>query len=138
MNRFERWTVTAGGEGAEADVPELLARTWPHLRDAAREVGLSSTWLLHQLEGRHVGLVTVAARPAGAAPEAGTEKAVAGLAASESLGGLLPACVTAIKVFDRTSPILAMWLPESREAGGAPSAHPASPPHPLPTVNRTR
>lgn len=119
-------------------MPDLLARTWPHLRDAAREMGLSSTWLLHQPEGRHVGLVTVAARPAGAAPEAGVEKAVTDLAASESLGGLLPTCLTTTEVFDRTSPILAMWLPKSREAGGAPSAYPASPPHLLPTVNQTR
>jgi hypothetical protein len=38
------------------------------------------------------------------------------------------------KVFDRTSLILAMWLPQSRLAGGAPSAYPAAPVHPLPQV----
>jgi hypothetical protein len=38
------------------------------------------------------------------------------------------------KIFNRTSLILAMWLPQSRLAGGAPSAYPAAPVHPLPQV----
>lgn len=48
------------------------------------------------------------------------------------MGRFLPAELGVEKVFDRTSLILAMWLPWSRLAGGAPSAYPAAPVHPLP------
>ncbi|MFC7307162.1 hypothetical protein ACFQVC_23400 [Streptomyces monticola] len=133
VNRFERWTVTGSGTASTAD---LLARVWPQLRDRARSLGLSSVWLLHQPEERQVGLVTVAARPAGSDAVAGTEEAMARLADGETPGRLLPSELAPAKVFDRTSPILAMWLPRSREAGGAPSAYPTSPPHPLPTIGQ--
>jgi hypothetical protein len=49
-----------------------------------------------------------------------------------SVGRFLPAELGVEKVFDRSSLILAMWLPRSRLAGGAPSAYPAAPVHPLP------
>ena len=67
-------------------------------------------------------------------PADAASRSVGALEHAESVGRFLPAGLGAEKVFDRTSLILAMWLPQSRLAGGAPSAYPAAPVHPLPQV----
>ncbi|MFE0102043.1 hypothetical protein [Streptomyces sp. NPDC059009] len=127
VNRFERWTTEADG------VERHLAQVWPAVLADAERQGLASVWLLHQPEEQQIALLTVASRVAGADRADALSRSVAALAGAPSPGRLLPAALGATQVFDRTSPILAMWLPESRRAGGAPSAYPAAPVHPEPS-----
>ncbi|MEI5098609.1 hypothetical protein RB200_07965 [Streptomyces sp. PmtG] len=114
VSRFERFRYEGDAEGA-------LDGVWASLRDEAEARGLGGVWLLHQAEHRLIGLHTIASRNDD-------------LERGESLGALLPAPLRAEPVFDRVSAILSLWLPKSREAGGAPSAYPMSAPLPLPTV----
>jgi hypothetical protein len=127
-NRFERWTYT--GENVE----RLLEQGWPAVRGNAERQGLASVWLLFQPEQKQIGILTVAAKAAGRDPADAASRSVSALEQTESVGRFLPAELGVEKVFDRSSLILAMWLPQSRLAGGAPSAYPAAPVHPLPQV----
>ncbi|MEU8758651.1 hypothetical protein [Streptomyces sp. NPDC048659] len=130
VNRFERWTYP----GDAAEVAALLERAWPALRDAAEASGAASVWLMHQPEEKQIAVLTVAARVEAPTAEESANRSLAALAGMASPGRLLPEEIGATQVFDRTSLILAMWLPESRLLGGAPSHYPAAPVHPLPTV----
>jgi hypothetical protein len=125
-SRFERWTFAPG------NVERLLAQIWPAVCENAGRQGLASVWLLFQPEEAQIGTLTVAAKADGSDPADAASRSVAALEQAESVGRFLPAGLGVSKVFDRTSLILAMWLPQSRLAGGAPSAYPAAPVHPLP------
>jgi hypothetical protein len=126
--RFERWTYTGG------NAERLLRQVWPTVRETAGWQGLASVWLLFQPEEEQIGILTVAAKMAGRDPADAAARSLTALEQAEPAGRLLPAELGAAKVFDRTSLILTMWLPLSRLAGGAPSAFPAAPLHPLPQV----
>ncbi|MEE4343350.1 hypothetical protein V2K55_03220 [Pseudomonas alliivorans] len=132
VNRFERWSFQG------ADVENVLKKVWPTIRDEAESMGLSSAWLMFQPEERQIGIVTVAARHDAADPAEAVNLALTALQSAPSLERLLPPELKATKLFDRTSPILSLWLPQSRLAGGEPSAHPLSPPFPAPTVEPQR
>jgi hypothetical protein len=127
-DRFERWTYT--GENSE----RLLEPVWPTARENAGRQGLASVWLLFQPEQKQIGMLTVAAKKDGRDPADAASRSVTALEQAESVGRFLPVVLDVEKIFDRTSLILAMWLPQSRLAGGAPSAYPAAPVHPLPQV----
>jgi hypothetical protein len=131
-NRFERWRCTSG------NLERLLEQAWPTVRENAGRQGLASAWLLFQLEQKQIGILTVAAKADGRDPADAASRSVTALEQAESVGRFLPAGLGVEKVFDRTSLILAMWLPRSRLAGGAPSAYPAAPVHPLPQVAQQR
>ena len=128
INRLERWTYR------DPNIEQTLERVWPSVRAHADRQDLSSVWLMFQPEEGQIGIVTVASNIDGADPADVATRSIAALESTESLGRLLPEELGSKKVFDRTSLILAMWLPQSRLAGGAPSAYPASPPHPRPSV----
>jgi hypothetical protein len=127
-NRFERWTYT--GENPE----RLLEQVWPTVRESAGRQDLASSWLLFQPEQKQIGILTVAAKADGSDLADAASRSVTALEQTESLGRFLPSELGVEKVFDRSSLILAMWLPQSRLAGGAPSAYPAAPVHPLPQL----
>lgn len=128
INRFERWSVEGDSVG------DVLAQAWPSIRDAAELAGLSSAWLMFQPDERQVGIVTVSAKREGSDSAQAVNQAIDDLQSAPSLGRLLQPHLTLKKIFDRTSPILSLWLPQSRLAGGEPSAHQVSPPLPAPTV----
>lgn len=127
-NRLERWTYRA------AHVEPVLEQVWPTVRDDAARRGLASVWLLFQPEEKQVGILTVADKVEGRDQADAASRSVTALEHAESVGRVLPAKLGLEKVFDRTSVILAMWLPQSRLAGGAPSAFPTKPVHPLPRM----
>jgi hypothetical protein len=126
--RSEHWTYS--GE----DVADALEAVWPAIRDAAEQQGLAGIWLMYQPEDKQIGLLTVAAKVDDEESAEAASRSIAALERKPSLGRLLPTDLDVTQVFDRTSLILAMWLPKSRQAGGAPSAFPLAPVHPLPTV----
>jgi hypothetical protein len=132
INRFERWSVES------ADMAHVLADAWPSIRDAAEAAGLSSVWLMFQPEERQIGIVTVCAKRAGDDSALGVNQAIDDLQGMPSLGRFLEPQLPLHKIFDRTSPILSLWLPQSRLAGGEPSSHQVSPPLPAPTVEPQR
>jgi hypothetical protein len=127
-SRFERWTYNGG------TVERLLEEVWRTVCENAGWQGLASVWLLFQPEEGQIGILSVAAREGGRGPADAAARSLTALEEAESVGRFLPAELGAEKVFDRTSLILSMWLPKSRLAGGAPSAFPAAPIHPLPQV----
>jgi len=126
VNRLERFTYTG------ADVEGRLAAVWPAICEAAEAQRLASTWLLFQPDEHQIGIVTVAAQVAGADDADTASRSLAALERTESLARLLPPELAPHKVFDRTSLNLSLWLPWSRNAGGAPSAFPTFPVHPRP------
>ena len=126
VSRFERLAYEA-----ETAMTALEA-AWPAIRDAARDGGRASVWLLHQPDERQVGLLTVATQLPGTDQ---TERASLSLAALEHAGSLashLPENIATRPLFDRTSLNLSLWLPRSQRAGGDPSIFPTFPVHPLP------
>jgi hypothetical protein len=127
-SRLERWTY------AGENVQRLLEQAWPAVREDAGRQGLASAWLLFQPGEKQIGILTVAAKSDGRDPADAASRSVAALEQAGSAGRFLPAELAPEKVFDRTSLILTMWLPQSRLAGGAPSAFPTAPVHPLPQV----
>ena len=126
VNRLERITYTGD------DVADRLAAVWPTMREAAETQGLASAWLLFQPQENQIGIVTVAAKVPGTEDADTASRSLAALEHSESLARLLPRELALHKVFDRTSLNLSLWLPWSRTAGGAASAFPTFPVHPLP------
>ncbi|WP_417528957.1 hypothetical protein [Marinomonas shanghaiensis] len=128
VNRFERWSI----EGD--DVEQVLKNVWPSIRDEAEAMGLSSAWLMYQPEESQIAIVTVAQMHDVTDTAEAVNLALNELQSMPSLGRLLPAELKADKLFDRTSPILALWLPQSRLAGGQPSTHPLVPAFPAPQV----
>jgi NADPH:quinone reductase len=126
VNRLERFTYTG------ADVGGRLAAVWPTISGAAEAQGLASVWLLYQPDERQIGIVTVAGRVKGSDDADTASRSLGALEHCKSLARFLPRELAPRKVFDRTSLNLTLWLPLSRAAGGAPSAFPTYPVHPLP------
>lgn len=128
--RFERFSTS------HTNLEQVLKDAWPALRDKAQSLDLSSVWLLFNEDEHQVSIVTVAAKNDTGDAVDDSFRALARLESIPSLSLLLPAELKLAKLFDRTNPILAQWLPLSRIAGGEPSAYPMSPPLPAPTVEK--
>jgi hypothetical protein len=129
VNRLERFTYTGGNPA------DRLVDAWPLICEAAEAQGLASTWLLFQPDDRQIGIVTIAAKVAGADDADAASRSLAALDHAESLSRHLPRELALLTLFDRTSLNLSLWLPQSRSAGGAPSAFPTFPVHPLPQAD---
>jgi len=90
---------------------------------------------MFQPEHNLVGVLTAAARERRQAPSFETLRFSAdALALRGSVSEARLIELGARKVFDRTSLNLAVWLPLSEQAGGAPAIWPNSPPIPVPGV----
>jgi NADPH:quinone reductase len=126
VNRLERCTYTG------ADIRGRLIAVWPTICEAAATQRLASAWLLFQPDEHQIGIVTVADRVDGADDADVASRSLAALEHSKSLARFLPRELAPDKVFDRTSLNLSLWLPWSRDAGGAPSIFPTFPVHPVP------
>jgi hypothetical protein len=90
---------------------------------------------MFQPEHNLVGVLTAAAREGRQAPS--FEAVRLSTDALTLRGSVSEARLTELgarKIFDRTSPNLAVWLPLSERAGGAPAIWPNSPPIPAPGV----
>jgi hypothetical protein len=126
VNRLERFTYTG------ADIRGRLAAVWPTVSEAAATQRLASAWLLFQPDEHEIGIVTVADRVKDSDDADTASRSLAALEHSKSLARFLPRELAPERVFDRTSLNLSLWLPRSRDAGGAPSAFPTFPLHPIP------
>jgi hypothetical protein len=129
LNRFERYS--ASDAKFEARLPELF----PAFLEAARRLGLAHVSLMFQPEHNLVGVLTAAAREGRQAPSFETVRlSTDALALRGSVSEARLTELGARKIFDRSSLNLAVWLPWSEEAGGAPAIWPNSPPIPVPGV----
>ena len=126
VNRLERFSYTG------ADAQNRLAEAWSKIGEAAETQGLASAWLFVQPDEHQIGIVTVADRVKGSDDADTASQSLAALEHSTSLARFLPRELAPDKVFDRTSLNLSLWLPWSRDAGGASSSFPTFPVHPLP------
>ena len=91
--------------------------------------------LMFQPEHNLVGVLTAAAREGRQSPSFETVRlSTDALALRGSVSEARLTEFGARKVFDRTSLNLAVWLPLSEQAGGAPAIWPNSPPIPVPGV----
>jgi len=126
VSRFERFASEA-----ETAMTALEA-AWPAIRDAAREGGRASVWLLNQPDERQVGLLTVATQLSGSNQAEQASQSLAALEHAESLASRVSGQIAVRPLFDRTSLNLSLWLPRSQRAGGDPSIFPTFPVHPLP------
>ena len=96
---------------------------------------ISLTSLMFQPEHNLVGVLTAAAPEGRQAPSFETVRlSTDALALRGSVSEARLTELGAQKIFDRTSLNLAVWLPLSEQAGGAPAIWPNSPPIPVPGV----
>jgi hypothetical protein len=94
---------------------------------------------MFQPEHNLVGVLTAAAREGHQAPSFETVRLSAdALALRGSVSDARLIELGARKIFDRTSLNLAVWLPLSEQASGAPAIWPNSPPIPVPGVEHLR
>jgi hypothetical protein len=129
LSRFERYS--APDAKFEACLPELF----PVFLEAARRFDLAHVSLMFQPEHCLVGVLTAAAREGRQASSFGAIRLSAdALALRGSVSEARLTELGARKIFDRTSLNLAVWLPLSEQAGGAPAIWPNSPPIPAPGV----
>jgi hypothetical protein len=129
LTRFERYSVP--DTKFEARLPELF----PAFLEAARRLDLAHVSLMFQPEHNLVGVLTAAAREGRRAPSFETVRlSTDALALRGSVSQARLTELGARKIFDRTSLNLAVWLPLSEQAGGAPAIWPNSPPIPMPGV----
>jgi hypothetical protein len=129
FNRFECYNVP--DVKFEARLPELF----PAFLEAARRLDLGHVSLMFEPEHKLVGVITAAAREGRQALRFETVRlSTDALALRGSVSEALLIDLGGRKIFDRTSLNLAIWLPLSEQAGGAPAIWPNSPPIPLPGV----
>jgi len=128
LSRFERYSVP---DAFEARLRELF----PAFLEAARRLDLAHVSLMFQPEHKLVGVLTAAARDGRQAASLETVRfSTDALALRGSVSEARLTELGARKIFDRTSLNLAVWLPLSEQAGGAPAIWPNSPPIPAPGV----
>jgi len=133
LNRFERYSVP------EAKFEPRLPELFPAFLEAARRLDLAHVSLMFQPEHNLVGVLTAAAREGHQAPSFETVRLSAdALALRGSVSDARLIELGARKIFDRTSLNLAVWLPLSEQASGAPAIWPNSPPIPVPGVEHLR
>jgi hypothetical protein len=131
LNRFERYSILDAK--FEARLPELF----PAFLEAARRLDLAHVSLMFEPEHNLVGVLTAAAREGRQPPRFKAVRfSTDPLAERGSVSDARLSELGARKIFDRTSLNLAVWLPLSEQAGGAPAIWPNSPPIPLPGVER--
>jgi hypothetical protein len=129
LNRFERYS--APDSKFEAYLPELF----PAFLETAQRLDLAHVSLMFQPEHNLVGVLTAAAREGRRIPSFETVRlSTDALALRGSVSEARLTALGARKIFDRTSLNLAVWLPLSEQAGGAPAIWPNSPPIPVPGV----
>lgn len=98
-------------------IEKKLAALYPKLKETVENMGVAAVWLLHNPEEKMVGLNVAFKNENGAAGEDFGQKALRD-GVKKPLETLLPPELGLEEFYDRTSLLLTLWLPRSREAGG--------------------
>jgi len=128
ISRFQRWTYT--GEDAHSSLRQL----YPAIKDSAKNDGVKAVWVFHQPEEKMVGILRLTAKDEREHTATTARSLEDSLEHLDSLDDLLKTHLSVQRVFDRTSLLLAQWLPISRRAGGVPQCTPNFPVLPGVTV----
>lgn len=127
--RFQRWTYTEG----VTDAAQYLKNKYPEIRDKADEQGLGAIWLLIQPSDHLIGIATVSSKTNSDSQMTGYQS-IMDLERQPSFDRYFQPAVDAALVYDRTSFLLAIWLPVSRIAGGVSQITPNFPVLPAVTL----
>ncbi|KAM5354896.1 hypothetical protein ACJ41O_001542 [Fusarium nematophilum] len=111
VGHLQRWTYDC------EDAESILREIYPDIKDAAKEQGATSIWLLHRPEEKMIGLQLSFPKSERDDYDSGRE-ALASVTKQSSLGELLPDVLKARLDYDRTSMVLALWLPLTKVSEG--------------------
>ncbi|KAI8712517.1 hypothetical protein NCS52_01350100 [Fusarium sp. LHS14.1] len=111
IGRFQRWTYDI--KNAES----ILKQLYPVMKDGAEKREATSFWLLHRPEDKMIGIQMTFAKTKQDDHDSALEDVVS---ASElpDLGEIFPDRLEAELELDRTSALLAVWLPLAHHAKG--------------------
>ncbi|KAI9167847.1 hypothetical protein HJFPF1_03986 [Paramyrothecium foliicola] len=124
VGRFQRWAY------AGANVEEALRQSWPALKNQAKAQGAQAAWLLHNPKEKLICIQLAFDKVDGDDAISTGHMSLAYVAAQASLDAQFSNTVKLRKIFDQTSLFVAMWLPQSRVAGGAHQFNPMYPTFP--------
>lgn len=126
--RFQRWSYNTHDRPATkaADVASLVRQLYPVLKDAAEKRGATSFWLLHRPQDRMIAAQMTFAKGEGEDYDS-IREAVMGVGELPSIGHIFPDAFSTEVLLDRTSPLLAVWLPMAESAKGVKVACPIFP-----------
>lgn len=110
-----------------------LETVWPEILDDARKQDLAGVWLLTQPDERQIGILSVATQLPGTDMAERASTSLGNLEKRPSLIRHVPGHMSFVKLFDRASLNLSLWLPRSPPLGGDASIFPTFPIHPLPS-----
>lgn len=110
---------------------ESLEADWESLRDAAKQAGLASVWLLCNEKAGEFGIVTTGDHAGPPPTDHPDEASLRALAASPSLAGRYQT-KGARPLFDRSSFVYTVWFPVTGNASDRAPLWPNSPPLPGP------
>jgi len=123
--RHEEWQCP------ESMSRESLADDWEAVRDAAKDEGLASVWLLHDEDAGEFGIVSTMDRAGPAPADHPDEAGLQALAGSPSLAGQYISG-GAVLLYDRSSFVYTVWFPVTGQASDRAPLWPNSPPLPAP------
>lgn len=109
--RLIQWKYENDGVG------QKLVELYPVLKETIKDLDVAVVWLLHNSEEKMVGLHVVFRNETGTVDGDLAQEALEE-AIKAPLETLMPRDLSLKKFFDRSSFLLTMWLPISREAGG--------------------
>jgi hypothetical protein len=110
------------------DAAPYLKDMYMEVKTSAEKEGLRAVWMLHHPQEKMIGILRVAARHGeGDDPLVDAHTTMAKLERAPSVGKPLQEKISAKSIFERTSLVLATWMPMSRKAGGVHQITPNTP-----------
>ncbi|KAF4454305.1 hypothetical protein FALBO_15850 [Fusarium albosuccineum] len=118
LGRLQRWTYDPQSPAMiRGGVESLLRQHYPVMKDAAESRGATSFWLLHRPEDKMIAVQMSFPKPEKEGDDS-TRESLVSIADGKSVGDVFPDALNAELVFDRTSVLLAVWLPLAKHAKG--------------------
>lgn len=111
---------------ADVDTESKLRAIWENLKRTAENDGAASVWLLFNPDTRDVGLQLTFKKLGGHEPADATHT-LHSVGQETRVAALIASNLVLEPTFDRTSMLLTLWLPQSRELGGSELAIPYYP-----------
>lgn len=119
--RLQQWEYT----GKDEDVEDALKKLYPSLKEAAQQQGATSIWVLFSPLSKRVGVELGFGKVSKVVNEDTAKQSLEAAREKESLHGWLAKSGLEVnKVVDKSSLLLTLWLPKSRQAGGTELAIP--------------
>lgn len=122
LARLQQWEYT-GKE--DEDVEDALKKLYPSLKETAQQQGTTSIWVLFSPSYKRVGVELGFGKVSKEVNEETAKESLKVVRAKEGFDGWFPKGGLEVnKVVDKSSLLLTLWLPRSRQAGGTELAIP--------------